>query len=185
MAARYGSGVLAGVTRPLIFVDVDGVLIPLWARPTGTDRHSIGGADDAADSSGNPLAGRLDPDDGQRLLALPGELVWASTWMAEANGVVAPRLGVPVLPVVDWPDAEEPPRGVHWKTLALAQWAAGRAFVWLDDEITDADRRWVATHHPQPALLRRVDPYRGLTGADLAAVRQWLGQYDRMVGEIR
>ncbi|BCB92023.1 hypothetical protein Psuf_093360 [Phytohabitans suffuscus] len=46
--------------------------------------------------------------------------------------------------------------------------------MWLDDETTDADRRWVAAHHPRPALLRRVDPYRGLTGADVAAVRQWL-----------
>ena len=50
-------------------------------------------------------------------LSLPGELVWASTWMAEANEVLAPRLGLPVLPVVDWPDTdEEPQHGVHWKT---------------------------------------------------------------------
>jgi hypothetical protein len=170
----------------LVFVDVDGVLIPLRARPTGTGRNSVGCAEGAADSSGNPLLERLKPDDGRRLLALPGELVWASTWMAEANEVVAPRLGLPVLPVVDWPDVDdEPPRGVHWKTVALARWAAGRAFVWLDDEITDADRRWIATHHPQPALLHRVDPYRGLTGADLAAVRQWLGRYDDVVDEAR
>jgi hypothetical protein len=61
---------------------------------------------------------------------------------------------------------------------ALARWAAGRAFVWLDDEITDTDQCWVAAHHPTPALLHRVDPYRGLTGADLAAVRQWLERLD-------
>ena len=99
--------------------------------------------------------------------------------MAEANEVVAPRLGLPVLPVMDWPDDdEEPPRGVHWKTMPLTRWAAGRPFVWLDDETTDADRRWVAAHHPQPALLHRVDPYLGLTDTDLAAVRQWLGPPD-------
>ena len=170
---------LAGVTQPLIFVDIDGVLIPLRARSTGTDRCSGVDVGDACDSSGNPLLERLDPGDGLRLLALPGELVWASTWMSEANEIVAPRLGLPVLPVVDWPDAdEEPQRGVHWKTSPLRRWAAGRPFVWLDDEITDADRRWVAANYPQPTLLHRVDPHLGLTDIDFAEVRQWLRQRD-------
>jgi hypothetical protein len=97
--------------------------------------------------------------------------------MADANEVVAPRLGIPVLPVVDWPDDEDDPQpgaGLHWKTVALSRWAAGRPFVWLDDEITGADQRWVAMRHPRPALLHRVDPHSGLTGADFAAVGQWL-----------
>lgn len=82
--------------------------------------------------------------------------------MAEANEVISPRLGLPDLPVVEWPDDDEDPEhGLHWKTVFLARWAAGRPFVWLDEEITDADRRWVAAHHPVPALLQRVDPIRG------------------------
>ena len=45
--------------------------------------------------------------------------------MAEANEVVSPRLGLPNLPVVDWPDDdEETGRGLHWKTAFLTQWAA-------------------------------------------------------------
>jgi len=56
----------------------------------------------------------------------------------------------------------------------LAPWA----FAGLDDEITGADQRCVAAHHPQPALLHRVHPYQGLTDADLAAVRQWLEHLD-------
>nr|WP_309245975.1 HAD domain-containing protein [Verrucosispora sioxanthis] len=167
----------ASAERPLIFIDIDGVLIPLRARPAGADGRSSGRAGDGHDRDGNPLLDRLDPTDGRRLLALPGELVWASTWMADANDVVAPRIGLPALPVVDWSDAdEEPPRGVHWKTASLARWAAGSPFVWLDDETTDADRRWIAGHHPQPALLHHVDPYLGLTDIDLAAVRRWLNR---------
>ena len=89
------------------------------------DRRWSGDAHDAADGSGNPLLERLDPGDGRRLLSLPGELVWASTWMTEADEVIAPRLGLPVLPVVDWPDTdEEPQHGVHWKTVPLMRWAA-------------------------------------------------------------
>lgn len=104
----------ASIERPLVFVDIDGVLIPLRARPAGADRRWSGRVGDGSDRYGNPLLNRLDPDDGRRLLALPGELVWASTWAADANDVVAPLIGLPALPVLDWSDGdEEPPRGVH------------------------------------------------------------------------
>ncbi|MEV6932692.1 HAD domain-containing protein [Dactylosporangium sp. NPDC051485] len=170
---------LPGIARQtLIFLDVDGVLIPLRERSATMDHPSIGAVTHAYGDSGNPLLHRLDPDDGRRLLALNGELVWATTWMAEANEVISPRLGLPVLPIVAWPDIDdELAPGLHWKTVSITRWAAGRPFVWLDDEITDADQRWVATQYPCPALLHHVDPYLGLTDADFATVRQWLGRH--------
>ncbi|RKN27285.1 HAD domain-containing protein [Micromonospora musae] len=161
------------VNRHLLFLDVDGPLIPFNARP-GRRRPAPALSRDVI---GNPLLDRLDPADGRRLSALGCQLVWATTWMAEANEVISPLLGLPDLPVVEWPDGdEEPERGVHWKTRHLVRWAAGRPFVWLDDETTDVDRRWVAAHHPTRALLRRVDQYVGLTDADFSAVRRWLAQ---------
>ncbi|MEV6368019.1 HAD domain-containing protein [Micromonospora musae] len=159
--------------RYLLFLDVDGPLIPFKARP---GRRNPAPAR-SLEVIGNPLLDRLDPADGRRLSALGCQLVWATTWMAEANEVISPLLGLPDLPVVEWPDDdEEPERGLHWKTSHLVRWAAGRPFVWLDDETTDADRRWVAAHHPTRALLRRVDPYAGLTDADFSAVRRWLAR---------
>ncbi|CAL9447787.1 hypothetical protein SUDANB96_02390 [Streptomyces sp. enrichment culture] len=108
-------------------------------------------------------------------MALGCDLIWATTWMDEANEVIALRIGLPNLPVLDWPDAAEPgPRGLHWKTRPLVARADGRPFIWVDDEIGAMDRQWVAAGHPGPALLHRVDPTRGLTDADFAALAGWL-----------
>ncbi|THA86885.1 HAD domain-containing protein [Streptomyces sp. A0592] len=149
---------------PLLYLDVDGPLIPFGAGPypPGDGPH--------------PLLARIDPALGPLLADLPCELWWATTWMAEANECVAPRLGLPELPVVAWPEPsdEDGRGGVHWKTPALLDHAAGRPFVWIDDEITDADRARVADLHPGPALLHRVDPGRGLAAGDFTVLRTWL-----------
>ncbi|MFD9725811.1 HAD domain-containing protein [Streptomyces sp. NPDC059072] len=153
--------------RPLLYLDVDGPLVPFGAGPYPQ------GDDD------NPLLARVDPTVGPRLAALECELVWATTWMEEANECLAPRLGLPPLPVLEWPEpSDEAGRGVpsrvHWKTPGLVGHAAGRPFVWVDDEITAADRAWVADHHAGRALLHRIDPGLGLTDADFGALRAWL-----------
>ncbi|WP_326569331.1 HAD domain-containing protein [Amycolatopsis rhabdoformis] len=154
------------MVRPLLFLDVDGPLIPFGAAdyplfPPLPDRHE------------HPLLARLDPALGVRLAALPGELVWATTWFTDANDVIAPRLGLPPLPVVDEPHQADF-ADLHWKTRPLVTWAAGRPFAWVDDEISAADRAWVAAQHPGAALLHRVDPRTGLTEADFATLAEWL-----------
>ncbi|MFI7410435.1 HAD domain-containing protein [Streptomyces sp. NPDC049627] len=162
----------------LLFLDVDGTLIPFGAErpyPCYEPPRPL------PEAAAHPLLTRVDPALGtrlRRLAALGCELVWATTWMDDANAALAPWLGLPPLPVVDWPDDGAEPHlgahGLHWKTRPLVARAAGHPFVWVDDEITDADRAWVAGHHPSAALLHRVDPRQGLTDRDFTVLEEWL-----------
>ena len=159
--------------RPLLFLDVDGTLIPFGApqadpADTATPMRRL-------PAGANPLLARINPSHGPQLSSMPCQLVWATTWMSDANDAIAPLLGLPALPLVDWPDTDDG-GPTHWKTAPLVAWAAGRSFVWVDDEITDIDRVWVAANHPSPALLHRVDAHRGLTDQDFETISSWLAR---------
>lgn len=158
----------------LLFLDVDGPLIPFGATPPEYPTYQLRLEPWQVES--NPLLVRLNPAHGARLAALSCDLVWATTWMGDANELISPLIGLPQLPVVIWQESDNERRDhrLHWKTPDLVDWAAGRSFVWVDDEITDADRAWVAEHHRGDALLHRVDPRRGLTDEDFATVGEWL-----------
>jgi hypothetical protein len=166
----------ASAQRPLLFLDVDGTLIPFGtppAAPPDPPRNQTRGQVQPDDA--HPLLHRVESEHGRLLSALPCDLVWASTWMSDANDVLAPLLGLPALPVLDWPDSDEA-GPLHWKTRGLVEWAQGRPFVWVDDEISPADRVWVSAHHHGPALLHRVDPRHGLTEGDFTVIKYWLEQ---------
>ena len=173
----YRAVMVGSDESPLLFLDVDGTLIPFGAGGVGSAPSSLGDSGPSVPpaQADNPLLRWLDPRHGPRLLALRCQLVWATGWTTEANDEISPRLGLPSLPVVVWPDVSEDVGGpLHWKTRDLVRWADGRAFVWVDDEITEADRTWVSEHHSGPALLHSVESRRGLTEADYAAIEQWL-----------
>ncbi|MFI1200578.1 hypothetical protein K2224_39540 (plasmid) [Streptomyces sp. BHT-5-2] len=181
--------------RPLLLVDVDGPLNPYAAqpqrRPNGYRTHRLLtprweaaerrrlAAWGIPDGRVKPLRVWLNPAHGPALDALPFDLVWATTWEDEANEFVAPILGLPALPVISWTvPRPEPGGGVFWKTPEIVAWVAGRAFAWVDDEITDTDRAWVRNRHRGPALLHRTDPRVGLTEDDFGVLAAWASGLD-------
>ena len=65
-------------------------------------------------------------------------------------------------------------RDGRYRALAVVEWAAGRPFIWIDDEHTDADRAWVSENYEAPALLHFVDACKGLTDEDFGILSDWL-----------
>ncbi|OQR63246.1 hypothetical protein B6E66_15120 [Streptomyces maremycinicus] len=161
------------MSRPLLYLDVDGPLNPYAAKPSKrpagytTIRASVGRE--------RPLRVWLHPGHGAALLRLPYELCWATTWMTEANRWIAPVVGLPELAYVDFGETLFAHRadGVHWKTETIVAHAAGRPFAWVDDEQSPADTVYVTARHRAPALLHHVDPRLGLREQDFTALARW------------
>ncbi|MCL2582164.1 MAG: hypothetical protein FWE35_06885 [Streptosporangiales bacterium] len=161
--------------RPLLFLDVDGPLIPFGGPPDWYPAYQ-------EPAAGNPLLARVNPAHGPRLQKLGCELVWATAWEHHANSYVGPILGLPELDVVTWPEPSiveavyDEDLGLHWKTRALVRWAEGRPFAWIDDELTEADQDWVADNYPEDALLHRVNSVVGLRDTDYVTLSRWLSE---------
>ncbi|MEW2619776.1 hypothetical protein [Streptomyces sp. NPDC048106] len=161
------------MSRPLLFLDVDGPLNPYAAQP---ERRPEGYTTIRVPlESRRPLRVWLNPAHGPALLTLGYELCWATTWMAEANRWIAPVLGLPQLPYVDFGGGlfAQRPDGVHWKTEAIVAYAGGRPFAWVDDEQGPADTEFVTGHHSGPALLHHVNPRIGLREGDFGALAEF------------
>ncbi|MEU3459387.1 hypothetical protein ABZ721_05445 [Streptomyces sp. NPDC006733] len=180
------------MSRPLLFLDVDGPLNPYAAkpekRPEGytTLRVPRGDGDPGLRSRSRPLRVWLNPGHGPALLGLGFDICWATTWMSEANRWIGPVLGLPELPFVDFGSAllRERPDGVHWKSDALLAHAAGRPFAWVDDEQGAADHAHMAARHRAPALLHHVNPRIGLRADDFTALAAFAASLDRSTGTL-
>jgi hypothetical protein len=161
--------------RPVLFLDVDGPLNPYAAPRRRLPGYRTLRVRPAGWTWTEALVVRLNPAHGERLRALAGryELVWASTWEAEANTYIGPELGLPALPFVHWPTRAAGADGTFWKLRGVLERAAGRPFAWVDDELGPRDRAWVDAHYPAPAALLRIDPARGLTDEDFLALEEW------------
>jgi hypothetical protein len=164
------------VTKPILFLDVDGPLNPYQAkdteRPKGYATHRMRPTG-WKDLRRKPLRVWLKHSHGADLLALPYELVWATTWQEEANEWIAPHLGLPELPVVKFGTPGPIGTSLHWKTKDLVEYADGRDFLWVDDEVTNRDQQYINANHSGRGQAHWVSSRIGLTDKDFDAIYGW------------
>lgn len=131
--------------RPLVMVDIDGVLNPQKNQAErGFTPYRLKGEDD--------LLVWLHRDHGRMLNELDREgqveLRWGTTWNQAANRTVGPAIGLDrdwdVLPI-DRAMAGPVAFGTNWKAVSIQAGAEGRAFAWMDDFLTESDKLWART----------------------------------------
>jgi hypothetical protein len=139
--------------KPLLFVDIDGVLSVFGfspaARPDGTwvDVDGVWHLISAA-AAGHLLA-----------LARVFELVWCSGWEDKADEHLVRMLGLPVRPPFLTFPVET--GTAHWKLASVERYAGDRAMAWIDDGFDDSCHAWAAAR-TAPTLLVATDPAVGL-----------------------
>jgi Swiss Army Knife RNA repair-like protein len=154
-------------TRPILFVDVDGVISlfgsELDFHPEGS-LHWINGVLHHI----SPLAGKL-------LLRLDGhfELVWATGWEETANEYLPHLLGLPSeLPCLSF---DTYPRfgTAHWKIAAIDDYAGSeRPVAWIDDSLDESCRDW-ATERAGPTMLVQTRSEEGMRDEHAEALIDW------------
>jgi HAD domain in Swiss Army Knife RNA repair proteins len=154
--------------KPILFVDVDGV-ISLFGFAPGTGglpgpMHWIDG-----------VAHCIPEDVGQRLVTLAEtfELVWATGWEERANEHLPYVLKLPFrdLPCLTF-DGRAVFGSAHWKVDAVDEYAADRPAAWIDDNLGKECHAW-AERRSAPTLLVETSPSVGLTDEHVSMLLRW------------
>jgi hypothetical protein len=154
--------------KPILFVDVDGVLSLFGFSPSEAELpgrfHWIDGvAHCIPDSAGGRLA-RL----GERF-----ELVWATGWEEKANEYLPFILGLPQseLPCLLF-EGQAVFGSAHWKVGAIDEYAGDRAAAWIDDNLDETCHVW-ANGRDAPTLLIETHSATGMTDEDVEVLLSW------------
>lgn len=180
------------MTRPLILVDVDGVLNPEF---TSRERSRAVYTSDCGLSTctacgwiqrrvwvdGSQFRVVVQPRHGALLIDLArstgAELAWGTTWNEWANTHVSPLIHLPKLPVAPCPWSNPVP-GYDYPgkdRKPAVEWTQGRPFVWLDDA-PDAAKQVakLVAGTSQEWHVVQVNERTGLRAADIEEAKQWL-----------
>ena len=149
MARRAPVPIADPGVKPLLYLDVDGVLLPLGKGDWASERIRVG-----------PFYVHVARDLRMIVTRLHAafEVVWATSWCEEANREVGPLVGLPRLPALDVT--------AHFRKLELVRTHAGeeRAIAWVDDRLEPAAWEW-AGGRVGSSLLLKPESRRGLTPA--------------------
>jgi HAD domain in Swiss Army Knife RNA repair proteins len=167
-------------TRPLLMVDIDGVISLFGGWQAGGGGWQAQGS--AAETP--PVVGSFHSIDGTlhylsstaaaHLLTLASvfDLVWASGWEERANEHLPHLLGLPAeLPFLRFSRAVGR-ANAHWKLEAMDAYAGARPLAWIDDALERSCHEW-AGKRSAPTLLVQTDPHRGLTEHEAELLRSW------------
>lgn len=159
--ARH-NGAVPPHERPLLLIDVDGVLalFNLQGEPPAGVWHLIEGFPYYLATA---AAGLLHE------AAEHFDLAWCTGWEDRANDHLPRLLSTPgPLPVVYFD--RNPGRGnAHWKLDAIDTFAGSRPLAWIDDALDDRCTSWSAARSAAgtPTLLVQTQPHLGLDRAHL------------------
>jgi hypothetical protein len=158
--------------RPLILLDVDGVLNISSSTPDDSNSNGIlllAGARGAHVTVRDDLRALLDR------LAVAGDLVWASGWNEGAPALFAKLVPwVRSLPHLTF-DSAGP---IVEKLPVVRDYVGDRSVAWLDDRIPEEAWAW-AEERSAATLLVPIDPLLGLRHEQLDVVEEWAREQRR------
>jgi hypothetical protein len=156
-------------TKPLLLLDVDGVLCPRGEGPGESMRTLV--LDGFPFIFSERLPARLST------LSERFVLVWATSWGQAANEHLAPVLGLVELPVISFAGLSAR-SGRTWKLPAVKRFIADRPMAWVDDDFRSDAHAW-AQKRPEPTLLLDINPSWGLAEANVDSLISFA---DRLAG---
>jgi HAD domain in Swiss Army Knife RNA repair proteins len=167
-----------GEERPLLMVDIDGVISLFGGGHAGI----AGGIDQGAPPEGifhsiDGIPHFLSCSAATHLLSIAEDfdLVWASGWEEKAEEYLPRLLGLPSgLPFLRFERSRGAGRSIngHWKLDAIGAYAGTRPLAWIDDAFDESCHAW-ADARPEPTLLVQTAPARGLTTTEARQLTDW------------
>lgn len=173
---RYGQDVPRTSDKPILFVDVDGV-ISLFGFP-GHDAPP--GRYHLVDGIGHCIG----THSGRRLAALRDhfELVWATGWEEKAAEYLPHLLELPELqmPVLTF-DGHATFGSAHWKLEAIDEYAGDRPAAWIDDNLDERCERW-ARNRRASTLLVLTEAAIGISDEHVNQLLEWADEQNGASG---